>query len=573
MWIGTTRGGINKSLGDQVKFAHFKHNSNNPESLSHNEVNSLWLSRSGSLWVGLKEGLDRVDEKIGQIAHFVHDPANARSLGHNWVQAIREDSAGRIWLGTDAGGLDCLDPRTGIFTHYRNDPGNTDSLSHDRVYAIWLDRENPNILWIGTHHGLNKLDTSLGHFRRFLHDPSNPSSLSGDIVTAIYEDRAGFLWVGTRSGLNRMESATGKCERFVGDIKNPPGKSINDNIINSIYEDSAGIIWVGTNSGLNRLDRKTGGWRYFGSREGLPGEVACGILEDDSGFLWVSTNRGLARFDPQSEVFTSFGIHDGIQGGQFNRGAYFKSLEERMFFGGVNGYNAFDPKEIRNNPFLPPLAWTAFLKNNQKVKLDESLSTLRSLRLSYPFDVLTFEFAALYYADPALNRFSYKLEPRDKNWISLATQNSISLSETKPGDYVLHVRGANPDGVGDEEGLQIRMKVAAPFWRTTWFAVIILGFLLSGVIAIIRMWTKLRSAYTVAGEDLDGIIEKFRLTTREKEILLLILKGARNKDIEKKLFISGSTVRNHIYNIYQKLGVRNRLELVNLINKDAQKKG
>jgi DNA-binding CsgD family transcriptional regulator len=117
------------------------------------------------------------------------------------------------------------------------------------------------------------------------------------------------------------------------------------------------------------------------------------------------------------------------------------------------------------------------------------------------------------------------------------------------------------------------MKVVPPFWRTTWFAVIVLGFLISGVVSVVRMRTKLRSAFTVVGEDLDGVIEKYRLTAREKEILLLVLQGARNKDIGKKLFISGSTVRNHISNIYQKLGVRNRLELVNRINKDAPKRG
>ncbi len=571
MWIGTTRGGINKCLANQVKFDHFKHNPNNPMSLSHNEVNSLWLSRSGRLWVGLKEGLDRIDEKTGQIRHFIHDPSNAGSLSHNWIQAICEDRAGGIWVGTEAGGIDHVDPQKGIFSHYQNSPENANSLSHNRVFVLWPDKENPNVLWIGTQQGLNKFDIQLRHFTRFLYDPSDPSSLRGDIVTAIYEDRAGFLWVGTRSGLNRMDKTTGTCEHYIGDIKNPPGKSINDNIIHCIYEDGAGIIWVGTDRGLNRLDRKKGEWRYFSSRDGLPGDVALGILEDESGSLWVSTNLGLARFDLQAEVFTSFGTHDGIQGDQFNRGACFKNPGGRMFFGGVNGYNAFDPKAIKKNPFIPPVVWTAFLKNNQVMKLDESLSALPSLRLSYPIGVLTFEFAALYYANPALNQFSYMLEPRDRDWISLGSNNSISVSDIKPGDYMLRVRGTNPDGVGGEEGLQIRMKVAAPFWRTTWFAVIVLVFLVTGVISIVQMWRKLRSAYTVVGEDLEGTIEKYRLTTREKEILLLILRGARNKDIEKKLFISGSTVRNHISNIYQKLSVKSRLELVNLINKDARK--
>jgi DNA-binding NarL/FixJ family response regulator len=68
------------------------------------------------------------------------------------------------------------------------------------------------------------------------------------------------------------------------------------------------------------------------------------------------------------------------------------------------------------------------------------------------------------------------------------------------------------------------------------------------------------------------VIESYELTAREQEILRLVLQGASNKDIERKLFISASTVRNHLYNIYQKLGVKNRLELINLVGRDAQKK-
>jgi len=59
---------------------------------------------------------------------------------------------------------------------------------------------------------------------------------------------------------------------------------------------------------------------------------------------------------------------------------------------------------------------------------------------------------------------------------------------------------------------------------------------------------------------------------REDEILRLVLQGARNKNIEKKLFISASTVRDHLYNIYQKLGVGSRLELINPIAREAREK-
>lgn len=419
---------------------------------------------------------------------------------------------------------------------------------------------------------MNRFDTRTNRWTRFINDPSDPSSLSGNIVTAIYEDRSGYLWVGTRWGLNKMDKTAGRCVRYISDIKNPPGESINNNIIHCIHEDKAGMLWLGTAGGMNRFDRTKGEWKYFTLKEGLSGEVVCGILEDDSGALWVSTNRGLSRFNPENETFTNFKIHDGIQGNAFNPGTFFKSPDGKMFFGGVNGYNSFYPKEVKINRFIPPVVWTAYFKNNQRLNLDESLSSLGRLNISYPIDSVAFEFAALCFVNPAMNKFAYTLEGRDDDWTYLGQNHAISLSSLKPGEYALRVKGANPDGIWNETGAEIRIKVVPPFWRTPWFAVIVMLFISSGVIIVVRMWKKLKSTYAVVEENLEGIIEKYPLTAREQEILRLVLQGASNKNIEKKLFISASTVRNHIYNIYQKLGVRNRLELINLIGKDARKK-
>jgi len=572
MWTGTVRGGVNKSLGDQVKFHHYKHNPHNPRSLSDNDVRSLCVDRSGTLWAGLKEGLDRVDKENGFVTRFLSNTSNGNNAGQSCVQVIREDAQGRIWLGTEAGGLHSLDPKTAIFSRYFHDPRNPNSLSDNNVQAIWGDTQNPNVLWIGTHHGLNKFDMGSKQWTRFYNDPSDPSSLSGNIVTAVYEDHSGYLWVGTRWGLNRMDKTTARCVQYTSNIKNPPGKSINDNIIHCLHEDKAGMLWIGTSTGLNRFDRTRSEWRYFTAKEGLSGDIVCGILEEDSGNLWVSTNRGLSRFNLKTETFTGFGIHDGIQGYAFNPGASFKSPDGKMFFGGVNGYNSFCPEEVKSNPFIPPVVWTAFYQNGQEVQIGNPFSHPRSLKLSSQSDVYAFDFAALCFVMPSLNRFAYKLEPRDQEWIPLGPANTVTVSRLKAGDYRLHVKGSNPDGVWNENGLEIGVQLVPPFWRTTWFAVLALLFVASGIVTVVRMWMKLKSAFTVVGDRADSVIESYGLTAREQEILRLILQGASNKNIERKLFISASTVRNHIYNIYQKLGVGNRLELINLIGRDAQKK-
>jgi ligand-binding sensor domain-containing protein/DNA-binding CsgD family transcriptional regulator len=570
VWVGTVRGGLNKCLTGLAKFEHYKHNSSNPRSLGRNDVRALWADGSGTLWVGMKSGLERVDGKTGKVTRFLRTASGEDGSSETNVLAVLGDSRSRIWLGTEGGGLARLDPSSGTFTYYRNDPRDPNSLSMNKVNALGADAGRPDVLWVGTHQGLNRFETRTNRWTRFLNDPRDTASLSGNIITAIHEGRDGFLWVGTRWGLNRLDKATGKFVRYVSRLEDPPGAGVNDNIINCILESRAGILWIGTDSGLNRFDRAKGDWRVFAQKDGLAGEVVCGILEDASGSLWISTNRGLSKFDLESGIFTNFGAWDGLQGKSFNPGASFKCRDGRMLFGGTNGFNGFNPEDVRKNTFAPPVVWTAFRRNNTAVEPPQSLSTLRNLTLPYKALSTTLEFAALSFGTPEMNTMVYRLEPRDGDWVPLDPGNSVSLSELGAGQYTLRVKAANPDGIWNEEGLAIAIKVPPPFWRTWWFALLAAAFIASGVVSVVTIWKKIKPSSLAVGQNLDGVIETYELTAREQEILRLVLQGARNKDIERKLFISASTVRNHIYNIYQKLGVGNRLELINRIGQDAR---
>jgi ligand-binding sensor domain-containing protein/DNA-binding CsgD family transcriptional regulator len=570
IWVGTVRGGLNKCLTGTAKFEHYKHNSSNPRSLAHNDVRSLWSDGSGALWAGTKSGLERIDAKAGQVTRFLRAAPGEDGSSETSVLALLGDPRGAIWAGTEGGGLVRLDPVSGTLKRYRNDPRDPNSLSANRVNAIWADAGRPDVLWVGTHRGLNKFETVPERWTRFLNDPQDKTSLSGNIVTAIYGGKDGFLWVGTRWGLNRLNRATGEFVSYISRLEDPPGTRINDNIVNCIHESRAGLLWVGTDSGLNRFDRAKSEWRVFAQKDGLAGEVVCAIREDPSGALWISTNRGLSKFDPEPGIFTNFGDWDGLQGKSFNTGASSRGADGRLFFGGANGFNCFDPADVRKDTFVPPVVWTALRRNNAAVSLPRSLSKLRALTLPYKAALNTFEFAALSFAAPEMNILVYRLEPRAGDWIPLDPGNSLSLSELGAGEYTLRVKSANPDGVWNDKGLAIAIKVPAPFWRTWWFLLLAAAFIASGVVIAVMIRKKIRSSSLATAESLDGVIETYGLTAREQEILRLVLQGSSNKDIERKLFISASTVRNHIYNIYQKLGVRSRLELINRIAKNAR---
>jgi ligand-binding sensor domain-containing protein/DNA-binding CsgD family transcriptional regulator len=559
IWVGTVRGGVNKCLAGRAKFEHYKHNNSNPRSIGRDNVQALWEDGAGTLWLGSRPGLERVDRQRGA----------SQALAGS-ILSIQGDRRGSLWLGTESEGLIRFDPATGRQTRFVFSPGRTDGPLSNRINALLEDASDPDVLWIGTLRGVNRLDTRTGRWARFVRDPLAADSLVNPVVTALYDDGAGALWVGTLGGLSRLAKTTGRCVNAVNRPDGLPGTSISNNTVNCLHGGRDGTLWVGTDVGLDRFDRATGFWRNFALKDGLAGEVVCGILEDGAGRLWLSTNRGLSRFDPTTERFTNFGLHDGLQGRVFNPRAAAKGADGRMFFGGGNGINVFRPDELTMDPVAPPVVWTAFYRNNVEIELPAPLASRRDLLLNYKMGLITFEFAALCFTAPELNSFAYKLEPGEADWIPLVPDHSVSFYDLGAGRYTLRVKAANPDGTWNEEGLAIALTVLPPFWKTWWFLPIVALFLVSGAALAASAWKRIKSAPRALGEGLEEALGAYGLTDREKEVLRLVLRGARNKDIEKALFISASTVRNHISNIFRKLGVRSRLELINRIGRDTR---
>ena len=351
-------------------FAHFRHDPNNPDSLSNNAISRIFEDKTGTLWVGTGAfnlqggGLNRFDRTTQKFSHFRHDPDNPNSLATDNISGILEDASGYLWIATGGyglpgGGLDRLDVQSGQFTHHQSRPGDPLSLSGDNILALMIDSQG--YLWVGTQsNGLNRLDPTQnnGQFTRFQHDTSNPHSLSQDSVWTLFEDRSGVLWFGTLNGgvskLNRQ------MEQF-GLYQNNPGNpvSLSLNAVGAFYEDNTGVMWVGTwGGGLDRFDPKTGVFSHyknnpddknslgsdlvmsiFQDREGrlwvgsldngitifepttgeyehktydpsdpysLPDNSVNTTVQDARGFLWVATLSGLARYDPSSGNFTSY---------------------------------------------------------------------------------------------------------------------------------------------------------------------------------------------------------------------------------------------------------------------------
>ncbi len=470
LWIGTLGGGVSKWNPATWSFPYYRGGGEG----TSNMVLAISEDPGGELWVGtFGGGLERILRQLPERRfHYRHVPEDPDSLSDDRVTALLHDRQGTLWVGTLGGGLNRLfngpAPR---FERYRHDPSRPDSLSADAVTVIYEDR--PGRLWIGTHGGGLNLHRGDGRFVSFRHRPDDPASLGNDRVLSLAQDRDGMLWLATDGGgLNRFHPATGGFLRLLHDPADPG--SLSSNEPNVVHVDPSGQLWIGTEgTGLDRLeslDEAVGRARFrnFSQADGLPDEKIWGIRSDAAGHLWLSTNRGLSRFDPRSETFKNYDASHGLQSDEFMMGAHFQSPSGELFFGGINGLNAFYPDRIEGNRNVPPVVVTAFSKINRPVRFDRPVFDVEEIVLDHRDYFFSVEFAALDFAAPGENRYRYKLEGFDADWIELGGRRQLTFTNLDAGRYTLRLQGSNNDGVWSRQEASVKIVVAPPPWESWW---------------------------------------------------------------------------------------------------------
>jgi len=459
-WVGTSYGGVFRLLPTRCKFAHYKSDPLNRASLRHNHVQALHEDRAGKIWVGTVNGLDALDEKTQRFEHHTLETGKRYPLYGNVVNTVYADNSGALWVGTYAG-LNQIDNSPKV---YRHDPADTNSISSNSVTALYEDKTGA--LWIGTNAGLNRFERATQKFTRFTLSANGPANQ----VLSIHEEASGALWIGTYGGLVRFEATRKSLTRFEQHPNDP--RSLSNNYCFAIYQDDSSRLWIGTGGGLELFDRKTETFTHFTEKDGLPNSVIGGIVAGKSGVLWLSTHRGLSCFDTRKRTFKNFDRADGLQSNMFNPGAYGRRKNGAMLFGGVNGFNLFHPDSLPVNSYVPPVVITAFKIFDQEQKLAEALP---QIELAHNMNFFAFEFAALDFTRAEKNLYAYKLEGLDPDWIYAGARRFVSYTNVPPGEYVFRVKGSNSDGIWNENGAAIHLRISPPFWKTFWFAGTCLG--------------------------------------------------------------------------------------------------
>ena len=310
------------------------------------------------------------------------------------------------------------------------------------------------------------------------------------------EDRTGSIWIGTGYGVEVLDPDTGLFSHYLSQPGDP--NSLSNNSILALAEDSRGWIWIGTHGGLNLFDKEKKQFRAFTTADGLPHNSVLTVVEDKNGNLWMSSPKGISHLritqhrDSVQFQFLNFDQYDGLQGKQYNENGALRTKNGEMVFGGANGFNIFNPDEIAENRMIAPLIITDLQVLNQSIRpntvydgrtiLKNSVAFTQDVELRHKDNVFSIEFGVLSFFHPEKSNYKYMLEGFDKKWISTTGEHrKVTYTNLDPGDYTFRVIASNNDGVWNEEGIRLRIKVLPPFWKTNYAFAIYAALIFAGL--------------------------------------------------------------------------------------------
>jgi len=427
----------------------------------HPDTKAMQLGREsqlepGKFWIGTQsDGLHLLDINNGVLKKFKHNPKDENSIGHNSVYGVLEDRSGNLWLGLgnahnngimqgEKPGLALMDQKTDRFKHY-NIKGKRDN---NLVYSIYEDQQG--YLWLNTFWGGPfRFDKEKETYKKYV----LPGAETEDYKIAIWAIDNDQLWVSdvTRKTLYQYQPETDEFIPFLEGYH-----------ATYILKEESGWFWIGTwQQGLLHFNPADGTIEQYTEQDGLPSNEGVHFLQDEKGILWIATRKGLAKMDPKSKKITT----DGLPRDYFHVSA-FKARDGRLLFGGDKGLLSFYPNQMDGNPFPPRVLLSGLQISGEA--FDPGKITEEQLSLSHQQNNFSFEYVAIHYSDPAKNKYQYKLEPFDEDWIEAGAQRNARYTNLKPGAYTFRVKVANSDGVWSEEAAALSFVIHPPWWKTGW---------------------------------------------------------------------------------------------------------
>lgn len=380
------------------------------------------------------------------------------------INGVFEDSKNNIWIST-------LRPKKGKSNLYK--------YSEGRLTEVIINGKSPGSM--GTIQEDESGNLILGTDQIKIYNPNTKSltpleKLPKSYNFQIFRDHGNNLWVATHGNgmyLYRVEDDEVINFRKKSDEIN----GISDNNINFIYQSSDKVFWIGTMNGLNKMvynpEKKTFSFQRFFVEDGLPNNRITGIIEDESNNLWVGTSNGLAKMNLSTFEIQKYSQEDGLLDNAFQVDFLRNNQTGELYLRSRTGFSIFHPDSLQKNTYIPPVQFTHFeyfSSDGQNTTTHEikGISYKEQVTLKHGQNNFSCRFAALSYRNPSKNQYAYQLVGVDQNWVHIGNKHELTFSNLAPGRYTLRVKGSNNDGVWNEEGASLHIRILPPWWWSLW---------------------------------------------------------------------------------------------------------
>jgi class 3 adenylate cyclase/ligand-binding sensor domain-containing protein len=526
----------------------------------------IFQDRTGVIWIATEFGLVHLVQN-DLFVNYLADGNDCCNDGVCSMRGIAEDDQGNIYLSY-YNSIHVLNPRSGSLTPLFSPVAKSIGSPFGILYhdgGLWtgsglridlktqkidtllrdvkgaegvLMKDEEGDLWFGCQQKLCIIDgADNGHITEF----EDTGGLMPDsiipAITYLYQGiTGGFIWVATReTGIFKITKNGGVLKHYF--TKSQP--ALPHDRVTSLVE-CGGYLWAGTAGGLCRLNLANDETRTYTTADGLSNSFINGVLAEGDSAVWASTDNGLCRLDVRTGEFSSFFDTDGLSKNEFNRVSFFKAKDGRMYFGGMNGVNAFYPGprfgslngKSNCKLLLSEFDWFDAEHNHRKTW---ELSAGNAIELSHRDKMFTAYFSLADYTDPKMHLYCYLLDGYDKGWSTPTPMNFARYFNIPAGRYTLRVKASRGGGDWVKDELSIPIRIRQAFYKTAWFRMVALGLLALLVFAIMRY--RLHLARKHERELESQVQERTRELAAEKQksedLLLNILPAGTAEELKR----------------------------------------
>jgi signal transduction histidine kinase/ligand-binding sensor domain-containing protein len=412
------------------------------------------------------------------------------SIAEKKSYALTQDLAGRVWVGLE-NGVGIYNPfnnqwqyRQDFFSDEADFNANEKKLKGQKspnnparvgIRSLYVDHQGR--IWLGSgRQGLFWYDSETDRIHSW---PINDDSGQSLGVNRIQEDSRGRLWVLTTRGLVRISPDRNRTVRV--QIKST-GRTVqpSDQLQSTFLVDKAGNVWLSGIDFLVKADTNGRVSQTYTLANGLLADHIFGIAEDKRGHLWLATDEQLHELDPSTGRFQYYSKASGLLANSLFQ-PITQNRQGELFIGAEGGFTYFRPEQLRQNRVPPPVVITEVRVNNHP----RALEPAQSIQLAPGETTVTVAFAALNYSQSSKNRYAYRLIDFDDEWITTDARTA-TYTNLAPGNYQLRIRAANNDGVWNQTGTTLLIRVIPAYYQTLWFKLLILAVIIGALWGIYR---------------------------------------------------------------------------------------